>query len=177
MTDCKLMIAGLGGQGVVFLSRLIGQTALLAGDDFITYESHGMAMRGGSVSSQVKIGHYNSPLIGHNSADILLVLAAKELERNHHYLKSGGAVLVNRKSVLADPAAGNQVDATGLALTNNLTKAINLVFCGWAAEHPSFPYNFDQIVQASAAMAATPAIKTANLKALEIGRNQFQQQL
>ena len=98
MTDCKLIIAGLGGQGVVFLSRLIGQTALLAGDDFITYESHGMAMRGGSVSSQVKIGDYNSPLIGTESADILLVLAPGEYERNQHFLRSGGLALVNSQA-------------------------------------------------------------------------------
>ncbi len=174
MTDCKLIIAGLGGQGVVFLSRLIGQAALLAGDNFITYESHGMAMRGGSVSSQVKIGQYNSPLIGHSSADILLVLAAKEFERNQHYLKPGGTALVNSGPALADLPAKNLLEATDLALTHNLTKAINLIFCGWAAEHPAFPYNFDQIVKASATMAATPAIKTANLKALEVGRSQYQ---
>lgn len=175
MTDCKLIIAGLGGQGVVFLSRLIAQTALIAGDDFITYESHGMAMRGGSVSSQVKIGQYKSPLIGQKSADILLVLAAKEYARNQHYLKPAGLALVNCDIPLADLAQEQLVNATGLAITQNIAKSINLVFCGWAAEHPAFPYSFTQVLQGAETMAATPAIKTANLKALEIGRNQFHQ--
>ena len=175
MTDCKLLIAGLGGQGVVFLSRLIGQTALLAGDDFITYESHGMAMRGGSVSSQVKVGPYSSPLIGQQTADILLVLAAKEFERNRHFLKPGGLALVNSENSFADLAPECQVDATGLAVSHNLTKAINLVFCGWAAEHLDFPYSFTQVQCAVENMAASPTIKTANLKALEVGRCQFQQ--
>ena len=173
MTDCKLLIAGLGGQGVVFLSRLIGQAALLAGESFITYESHGMAMRGGSVSSQVKIGNYNSPLIGQKSADILLVLAAKEYERNQHFLKPNGISLVNSDSVFAGLNKENLVAATSLAVSNNLAKAINLIFCGWAAEHPAFPFSFKQILQAAETMATSPAIKTANLKALEIGRSQF----
>ena len=175
MTDCKLIIAGLGGQGVVFLSRLIGQTALLAGDDFITYESHGMAMRGGSVSSQVKIGKYNSPLIGAGTADILLVLAPGEYERNQHFLKPGGLALVNSATSFKGLAQENIVNATTLAVTHNLPKAINLIFSGWATQHSAFPYTFEQMAEAVETMAASAAIKTANLNALEIGRRQFLQ--
>ncbi|MCK5681267.1 2-oxoacid:acceptor oxidoreductase family protein [bacterium] len=175
MTDCKLIIAGLGGQGVVFLSRLIAQAALIAGDDFITYESHGMAMRGGSVSSQVKIGKHYSPLIGHNTADILLVLAPGEYARNRHFLKPGGTALVNSDILLENLAPENIVDATTLAVNQNLPKAVNLVFSGWASEHPAFPFNFSQMQQAAEMMAATPAIKTANLKALEVGRSKILQ--
>ena len=172
MTDCKLLIAGLGGQGVVFLSRLISQAALLAGDDFITYESHGMAMRGGSVTSQVKIGNYRSPLIGHNSADILLVLAAGEYERNRHFVRPGGTCLVNSDQPLADLPQENLLEATTIAVDHDLPKAINLVFSGWAAQHQAFPYNFEQMQQAVKMMAVSPSIETANLKALEIGRQQ-----
>ena len=173
MTDCKLIIAGLGGQGVVFLSRLIGQTAMLAGDNFITYESHGMAMRGGSVSSQVKIGSYNSPLIGAGTADILLVLAPGEYERNRHALKPGGIALVNSATPITGLASKNMINATALAVTHNLPKAVNLIFCGWVAEHAAFPYDFSQLQHAVETAAATPAIKTANLKALEIGRQEY----
>ena len=166
------MIAGLGGQGVVFLSRLISQAALLAGDDFITYESHGMAMRGGSVTSQVKIGNYNSPLIGHDSADILLVLAAGEYERNRHFVRPGGTCLVNSKQALADLPPECLLKATTIAVDNNLPKAVNLVFSGWAAQHQAFPYSFELMQEAVKTMAVSPAIETANLKALEIGRQQ-----
>ncbi|MBN2809200.1 MAG: 2-oxoacid:acceptor oxidoreductase family protein [Deltaproteobacteria bacterium] len=170
MTDCKLLIAGQGGQGVVFLSRLLSQTALMAGDDFITYESHGMAMRGGSVTSQVKIGNYRSPLIGEKSADLLLVLAADEFQRNRHFVRPGGISLVNSPHSLADLPSENFCGATAVALEHKLAKAVNLVFCGWAAQHPAFPYNFAQIREAIKLMAVSPDIETANLRALEIGR-------
>ena len=172
MTDCKLLIAGLGGQGVVFLSRLISQAALLAGDNFITYESHGMAMRGGSVTSQVKIGNYRSPLIGHGSADILLVLADGEYERNQIFVRPGGTCLVNSRQPLAGLAPENLLSATEIAGDHGLSKAVNLVFSGWAAQHQAFPYSFAQMQEAVKAMAVSPAIETANLKALEIGRQQ-----
>ncbi len=172
MTNCKLLIAGLGGQGVVFLSRLISQAALLAGDNFITYESHGMAMRGGSVTSQVKIGDYNSPLIGEQAADILLVLAADEYERNRHFVKPGGTCLINSDQPFADLPPENLMPATNIAVEHNLAKAVNLVFSGWAAQHQSFPYSFTQMQEAVKMMAVSPAIETANLKALEIGRQQ-----
>ncbi len=173
MTDCKLIIAGLGGQGVVFLSRLIGQAGLLADDNFITYESHGMAMRGGSVSSQVKIGTYNSPLIGAGTADILLVLAAGEYERNRHALKPGGTALVNHSVPIPGLPAANIVNATALAVSHNLPRAVNLIFCGWAAEHPAFPYNFSRMQNAVETMTADAAVKEANLAALKIGREKF----
>ena len=173
MTDCKLLIAGLGGQGVVFLSRLISQAALLAGDDFITYESHGMAMRGGSVTSQVKIGNYCSPLIALDSADILLVLAAGEYERNQQFIRPNGTCLVNSDQPLAGLARESMLGATAIALENNLPKAVNLVFSGWAAQHPAFPYSFELMQEAVKTMAVSPAIETANLKALEIGRQQL----
>ena len=170
MTDCKLLIAGLGGQGVVFLSRLISQAALLAGDNFITYESHGMAMRGGSVTSQVKIGNYRSPLVGLDSADILLVLAAGEYERNRHFLRPGGTCLANSDQPLADLPQENLMGATTVAVNHNLPKAVNLVFSGWAAQHQAFPYSFELMQEAVKTMAVSPSIETANLKALEIGR-------
>ncbi len=170
MTDCKLLIAGLGGQGVVFLSRLISQAALLAGDDFITYESHGMAMRGGSVTSQVKIGNYRSPLIGLDSADILLVLAGGEYKRNQHFVRPGGTCLVNSDQLFADLPQNNLLAATAIAVNNKLPKAVNLVFSGWATQHHAFPYSFELMQEAVKTMAVSPAIETANLKALEIGR-------
>ena len=172
MTDCKLLIAGLGGQGVVFLSRLISQAALLAGDNFITYESHGMAMRGGSVTSQVKIGNYHSPLVGLDSADILLVLAAGEYERNRHFVRPGGTCLVNSDQPLADLAPENLLGATAIAVNHNLPKAVNLVFSGWATQNQAFPYSFELMQEAVKTMAVSPSIETANLKALEIGRQQ-----
>lgn len=169
MTDCKMLIAGHGGQGVVFLSRLLSRAALLAGDDFITYESHGMAMRGGSVSSQVKIGPYQSPLLGPGEADLLLVLAAGEFSRNQHFLKEGGLALVNSHNQLAGLPPANQVAADQLAISRKLPRALNLIFIGWAAGHPDFPYSYEQLKEAVAAMTPRAEITSANLAALSLG--------
>ncbi|MBN2706864.1 MAG: 2-oxoacid:acceptor oxidoreductase family protein [Deltaproteobacteria bacterium] len=170
MIDCRLLIAGLGGQGVVFLSRLISQAALLNGDSFITYESHGMAMRGGSVTSQVKIGNYRSPLIGLGQANLLLVLAAPEYLRNRHLLQENGQALINSPPAAWLLPAADCCAATEIALRNGLPQAANLVFAGWLAGHPAFPYDFTLLCETLKSMAFPPALEAANLKALALGR-------
>ncbi|HDS17090.1 MAG TPA: pyruvate ferredoxin oxidoreductase [Proteobacteria bacterium] len=170
MIDCKLLLAGLGGQGVVFLSRLISQAALLNGDSFITYESHGMAMRGGSVTSQVKIGNYRSPLIGRGQADLLLVLAAPEYLRNRHLLQENGQALINSPLAARLLPARDCCAATEIAVKNGLPQAANLVFAGWLAEHPAFPYDFTLLCETVRSLASPPPLEAANLKALDLGR-------
>ncbi|MDP7346053.1 MAG: 2-oxoacid:acceptor oxidoreductase family protein, partial [Anaerolineales bacterium] len=63
MSELKLIITGLGGQGVVFLTRLISNTAVALGQLVMVSETHGMSQRGGSVISHVKIGGSEAPLI------------------------------------------------------------------------------------------------------------------
>ena len=61
--ETQIVICGRGGQGVLFLTRLLDEVALSRGNNVISFETHGMAMRGGSVVSYIKIGNFNSPLI------------------------------------------------------------------------------------------------------------------
>ncbi|MDP7346499.1 MAG: 2-oxoacid:acceptor oxidoreductase family protein, partial [Anaerolineales bacterium] len=63
MRELKLIITGLGGQGVVFLTRMISNTAVALGQPVMVSETHGMSQRGGSVISHVKIGGSEAPLI------------------------------------------------------------------------------------------------------------------
>ena len=87
--ETQIVLCGRGGQGVLFLTRLLDEVALSRGSHVISSETHGMAMRGGSVVSYIKIGNFNSPLIRAGQADILLALSESEVSLNRHLLKQG----------------------------------------------------------------------------------------
>ena len=87
----NVVIAGLGGQGVLRASDILAEAAFRAGRDVKKAEIHGMAQRGGSVSSDVRFGgEVRSPMIPAGEADYLLVLAGDEVEVNRPRLKEGG---------------------------------------------------------------------------------------
>jgi indolepyruvate ferredoxin oxidoreductase beta subunit len=91
----QYVIVGIGGQGILFSSRVLGHIALSKGERVIGSEVHGMAQRGGSVISYFKVGDYNSPLVKANEADVLLAFDQNEAVRNMHFLKPGGHAVVN----------------------------------------------------------------------------------
>ena len=93
MDELKFILAGLGGQGVVFLTRLLAQTAVALGHAVMVSETHGMSQRGGSVISHLKIGGDEAPLIQRGTADVLLALEADEAVRNLPFLRRGGLAL------------------------------------------------------------------------------------
>jgi len=90
----NVVIAGLGGQGVIKASDILADVALRAGLDVKKAEVHGMSQRGGSVSSDVRFGEeVLSPMVPPGEADFLVVLAASEVEVNRSVLKPGGVLL------------------------------------------------------------------------------------
>jgi len=101
----QFIIAGIGGQGILFASRVLGHVALSKGLHVNGSEVHGMSQRGGSVISHFKIGSYASPLVRPKEADILLAFEQGEGLRNFHFLKKGGTALVNtdRPEAFSDP--------------------------------------------------------------------------
>lgn len=171
MNKKKIAIAGVGGQGVVFLSRLMAQVALQEGDPLIAYESHGMAMRGGSVSCHLKIGEFQSPIIAAGEADILLVLAAAELPKVLHLLRHNGQLFINTDRTPAglDNYQTATIPANSIALEHNLVRAVNLLTAGFAAAHPGFPYSIDQFRAALENLPAKEKIRAANIAALNLG--------
>jgi indolepyruvate ferredoxin oxidoreductase beta subunit len=91
-----LLIAGVGGQGVVLASDIIGEAALAAGYDVKKTDTIGMAQRGGSVLSHVRLAaKVWSPLIPEGELDLLLGLEKLEAARWGHYLRAGGVAIVN----------------------------------------------------------------------------------
>jgi len=101
----QYVIVGIGGQGILFSSRVLGHIALSKGESVMGSEVHGMAQRGGSVISHFKIGKYSSPLVKAKEADVLLAFDQNEAMRNLHFLKPGGKAIVN---VHAPEALENQ---------------------------------------------------------------------
>jgi indolepyruvate ferredoxin oxidoreductase beta subunit len=91
-----LLVVGVGGQGVVLASDIIGETALAAGFDVKKTDTLGMAQRGGSVVSHVRLGpKVWSPLVREGAADIILAFEKLEAARWGHFLKKGGIAIVN----------------------------------------------------------------------------------
>jgi indolepyruvate ferredoxin oxidoreductase beta subunit len=96
MEKLDLLVTGVGGQGVILASDIIGETALLAGFDVKKTDTLGMAQRGGSVVSHVRIAEKVwSPLIKEGAVDILLSFEKLEAARWSHYLRPDGVAIVN----------------------------------------------------------------------------------
>ena len=90
----NIIIAGLGGQGVITASGILADAAFRAGLDVKKSEIHGMSQRGGSVASDVRIGEsVLSPMVPPGEADFLVVLSSDQVEPNRHQLKSGGVLI------------------------------------------------------------------------------------
>jgi indolepyruvate ferredoxin oxidoreductase, beta subunit len=102
MKKVDVLIVGVGGQGVLLASELLSDVALRAGYDVKKSEVHGMAQRGGSVSSHVRIaaGGVHSPLIPQGGADVFLAFEQAEALRWIHFLAPEGTVIVNARRLV-----------------------------------------------------------------------------
>jgi indolepyruvate ferredoxin oxidoreductase beta subunit len=147
----SVLLAGVGGQGVLLASEVLAEAAAIAGNDVKKSEVHGMAQRGGSVVSHLRFGPVvHSPLIPRGGADFLVSFERLETLRYLESLHAGSVVLVNDQRILPLPvsvgkaaypedveervrAAGLRahfVDGHGLALAAGNAKAVNAVILG-----------------------------------------------
>lgn len=160
----QVIICGRGGQGVLFLTRILDEAALAEGKNVISSETHGMAMRGGSVVSSIRIGPFASPLIRSGQGDIILALADSEVERNIHLLKkTGGQVYVNSAASRAEA-----IDATGIAHELGSLVVSNLVLLGFACAHEEFPFSFATVKEVIKRISS-PKILDINMRAIAAG--------
>jgi indolepyruvate ferredoxin oxidoreductase beta subunit len=130
----QIIISGVGGQGVLFVTRLLAEAAIIRRLPVYTSETHGMAQRGGTVLSHLKVGDFSSPLIRPMQADGLLVLKSENLAQHGSFLKSGGWAIVNGKNDFKRKTdlAVDAIDADTLAREIENPKAVNLILLGFA---------------------------------------------
>jgi indolepyruvate ferredoxin oxidoreductase beta subunit len=149
----NVVVAGLGGQGVLKASDILADAARRAGLDVKKAEVHGMSQRGGSVTSDVRFGaKVLSPMVPRGEADFLLVMAASEVEVTRPLLKAGGVVV--------EPGL---VDAKKLPNS----KSLNVALLGALSRHLPVP----ETALLDAIRAAFPErYHAANEKAFAMGR-------
>ena len=98
MPAINFVLSGLGGQGILFMTKIIAKTALQKGFDIMGAETHGMAQRGGSVISHLRLGDVRSSLVKHGSAQYLVSLDENEAYRNLSFLASNGKLFSDART-------------------------------------------------------------------------------
>jgi indolepyruvate ferredoxin oxidoreductase beta subunit len=131
MSTINVVIAGLGGQGVLKASDILADVAFSAGLDVKKADVHGMSQRGGSVTSDVRFGeHVFSPMVPPNSADFLLVIASDQVEVNRAALGAGGVLI--EPSVIDESSLPNK-KSLNVALLGVLSRHLDFSVEAWTA--------------------------------------------
>ncbi len=154
----NIMIVGVGGQGTLLTSRIIGKTAMAAGLDVKISEVHGMAQRGGSVVTFVRFGEaVCEPVVEEGQADVIIAFERLEALRYAHFLKKDGILVVNDCKIdpmtvvigaraypeniiegLKAEHTVNTIDGQSIALELGNSKVLNSVVLGYAAQAIGF---------------------------------------
>ncbi len=185
----SVMIVGVGGQGSLLASKLLGNLLTAEGYDVKVSEVHGMSQRGGSVVTYVRFGEkVYSPIITKGEADIIISFEKLEAARYAPFLKKGGKIVTNTRQLDPMPviigaakypegvldeltAKGvsiDALDALSLAEQAGSSKAVNIVLMGKAAKYFDIPYDswIDTIEK-----TVKPRFVEMNKKAFELGFN------
>ena len=187
MKTTNIMIVGVGGQGSLLASKLLGRLLVDEGYDVKVSEVHGMSQRGGSVVTYVRFGEkVYSPIITEGEADYIVSFEKLEAARWASCLAKGGQIIVNTQEIDPMPviigaatypseilseltAKGvkiDAVDALSLALQAGSAKAVNIVLMARLAKHFDIPY---EKWIAAIENSVAPKFVELNKKAFEIG--------
>jgi len=182
-----ILMVGIGGQGTILASNILGEACLIEGRHVKGAETHGMAQRGGSVESHIRIDGLFGPLIPPGQADFLISFDLLEALRYSHYIKQGGKMVVNRQLVLPTSVfmqnlvAPSQdeiiavlkkytlclLDADKMAEEAGSPLSQNVVMLG-AASH-SLPLKPESLLEAVKCLVPKKTLEI-NTKAFEMGR-------
>ncbi|MBR4719507.1 MAG: indolepyruvate oxidoreductase subunit beta [Lachnospiraceae bacterium] len=188
METRNIMIVGVGGQGTLLTSRILGGIMLSAGYDVKMSEVHGMAQRGGSVVTYVRYGDkVSEPIVEEGQADVLIAFEQLEAMRYSHFLKKDGVLIVNTQRIDPMPVVIGAaqypegiienlskkhkviaVDAMNEAMKLGNPKVFNVIVIGVAAKHMDFSKEqwFDVIDR-----TVKPKFIDINKQAFETGYN------
>ncbi len=193
MKKLNLLITGAGGQGIILASDIIGETAIAAGYDVKKTDTIGMAQRGGSVISNVRIARQVwSPLIKQGEVDILLALEKLEAARWAYYLRPGGIAILNNHALPPLAASlGNErypgdeeihdiikrrtdriyfIEGTRRARELGNIRTLNMFMLGCASLFMPFPV---RVWQDSISQRLPPNIRQINITAFSQGRKEI----
>jgi len=193
----NILLTGVGGQGLMLLSTVIGEACVASDIKVVTQEQHGLAQRSGSVSAHVRIGKAYSPLIPFGSADQIIAMEAMEALRYIEYLKPDGHIIMNTR--LIHPVIETNelvskrreehhyvtleqikekirkitnniksVDARLLASETGNPRTENIVLLGAASQTKGFPLSSTQLIGVVEKIVPKSTIE-ANLKAFRLG--------
>lgn len=166
----QVIIAGFGGQGSVFLVKIL---ALCAGKKDVAClgtENHGMSQRGGAVSCTIKLGDYTNPVIDANQADLLIGLESNEALRNVQFLKPSGTMVVNADTLFPVDevkATVRKIDAFTKAKNKEFPiQGLNVYMLGLVlATCKEFPFTIEDIKEGL--IEFNPKIAKQNIEVLE----------
>jgi len=186
----NILLAGVGGQGIILASNILSELAMNAGYDVKKSEVHGMSQRGGSVSSHVRFGEkVYSPLIEAGTADFILAFEKLEALRQISYLRQGGRVVVNDQQIEPLPVSAgldeypqniiemlkiytdkiDLVDALGIARRLKNIRVVNIVMLGALSRH----IDIDRLIWEKTIKQRVPkGTEEVNLKAFYLGREE-----
>lgn len=188
MSSFDVLIVGIGGQGTILASNVIGEACLIEGIPVRGVETHGMAQRGGSVESHVRIGGVHGPLIPPGRGDLMIALDLLEGVRYLHFLKKGGTIVANDQTVVPTPVytgklpmpardeilrylgerALSLIDAAAIAAEAGNPIVQNVVMLGAASRY--LPLKESSMREAVARSVPAKTLDL-NLKAFDLGRN------
>jgi indolepyruvate ferredoxin oxidoreductase, beta subunit len=185
----SIVLAGVGGQGILLASEVTARAAMLAGFDVKTNEVHGMAQRGGSVIAQIRYGQeVHSPLVPLGSARVLGALERIEGLRFAHYMAPDGLAVVSSHAIVPVTVSSGgaeyptdteqrlrrvfprllYLDATEKATEAGNARAANIVIVGALSTGLDLPV---EVWQESIVASVAPKHRDVNLRAFEIGRS------
>ncbi len=188
MITKNIMIVGVGGQGTLLTSRILGGITMQAGYDVKLSEVHGMAQRGGSVVTFVRYGDkVSEPIVEEGQADVLIAFERLEALRYAHFLKEDGVLIVNDQRIdpmpvvigaaaypeniienLVEKYKVMKVDAIVEAQKLGNTRAFNVIILGIAAQHMNFTKEeWLEVIEKT----VPPKTIDMNKKAFEVGYN------
>jgi len=183
----NILIVGVGGQGTLLASRILGAIADISGNDCKLSEVHGMSQRGGSVVTHVRIGkEIGAPLVTEGEVDFILAFEKLEALRWAYYLKKDGVILVNNQEIMPMPVITGAaeypdsiftklaelgkktevIEGLDLACTAGNSKAVNVVMIG--ALCALIGINFDVALEA-VRRCVPQKLLAVNEKALNLG--------
>ncbi|MFO7984387.1 MAG: 2-oxoacid:acceptor oxidoreductase family protein [Desulfatiglandaceae bacterium] len=182
MKYMDFILGGLGGQGILFMTKVMAYAAVNKGFRIMGAETHGMAQRGGSVVSHLRLGDVQSTLVRKGSGDVVLALEENEAYRNVPFLKAGGQLYANASNTtFPRKAAKSYLDRMGIvyrctpaseiAVELGAPMATNLALLGFFSAFHTDPVGYEEL-RATIEQISPERYKPVNLKVLEAGYQQ-----